>query len=184
MANPGASSDFWWNWGVNAAVAIGTIAAALVALFGQIFRSKFWPPQLSLRLISLDGVKTPVVVTWAEDNEIRQRSEEARYYHLRVANSRRWSPANHVQVILLQVEEPGPTDTLQVTWTGAMPLRWQHQELFPASRTIGAPADVDLCSVVKNKWLQLHLLIKPFNLETERRGPSVSSCIIAPGKGR
>jgi hypothetical protein len=49
-------------------------------------------------------------------------------------------------------------------WTGPIPLGWRHQQLFPTSRTIGASADVDLCSVIKEKWLQLHPMIVPFNL--------------------
>jgi hypothetical protein len=165
----GMNDSFWWNWWVNAAVAVATFAAVLVALFGQAFRGKFFPPKLSLRVLNQDGERTTVLLRWREGNEVKERSEDARYYHLRVMNSRRWSPAAHLQVVLLQVEEPGPNEKLQVTWSGAIPLGWRHQELFPPARTIGAPADVDLCSVVKDKWLQLHLLVRPFNLEVERR---------------
>lgn len=97
--------------------------------------------------------------------------EDSRYYHLRVSNARRWSPATQVQVVLLQVEEPAANEEFQIIWTGAIPLEWRHQQLYPVTRPIGAPADVDLCSVIKNKWLQLHLLIEPFNLEVRRREP-------------
>ncbi len=79
------------------------------------------------------------------------------------------SPAHQVQVLLLQVEEPAANGDLQITWTGAIPLGWRHQQLYPPARTIGAPADADLCSVVKNKWLELHPLVVPFNLEVRRR---------------
>jgi hypothetical protein len=34
---------FWWNWWLHLAVAVGTIGAVLVALFGQAFRAKFFP---------------------------------------------------------------------------------------------------------------------------------------------
>jgi hypothetical protein len=36
-------SSFWWNWWINAAVAVATFLAVLVALFGQAFRAKFFP---------------------------------------------------------------------------------------------------------------------------------------------
>jgi len=168
MPDPQTCAEFWWNWWVNAGVAFATLAAVLVALFGQAFRAKFFPPILTMRLLSADGEKTIARLAWQEDGQINERMEDCRYYHLRVSNARRWSPANQVQVVLLQVEEPGPNGDLRIMWTGAVPLGWRHQQLFPSARTIGAPADVDLCSVVKGKWIQIHPLVTPFNLEVQK----------------
>jgi len=165
---PCGGADFWWNWAANAGVALATFTAAAVALFGQAFRAKFFPPKLSLRLLSAEGEKA--VVQWHEGDKIRK--EDCRYYHLRVSNARRWSPANQVQVMLLQVQERAANGEFQITWTGAIPLGWRHQNLYPLSRTIGASADVDLCSVVKDKWLQIHPLVEPLNLEIRRRQAS------------
>lgn len=153
--------QFWWNWWVSVAVAFGTIFAALVALFGQAFRIKFFPPKLTLDLVSADGEKTM-------HRHPNGTGEPVRYYHLRVANSRRWSPANGVSVVLLQLEEPGPDGQLQIKWTGDVPFGWRHQQLFPIARTIGAQADIDLCSVTESRHLQLHLLLTPFNLQAMR----------------
>lgn len=168
---PDPNAAFWWNWWVNAAVTLATFAAVLVALFGQAFRAKFFPPKLSMRLLNVEGEKAVARLQWRENGEIRERMEDCRYYHLRVSNARRWSPANQVQVLLLQVQERAANGDFQITWTGAIPLGWRHQQLYPLSRTIGASADVDLCSVVKDKWLDIHLLVKPFNLEVQRREP-------------
>lgn len=168
MPDPVGSSEFWWNWWVNLAVAVGTLAAVLVALFGQAFRAKFFPPKLSLTLLNPEGEKTRVHLRWQDGREIKERMEDCRYYHLRVSNARRWSPANQVQVQLLQVEEPAANGALQITWTGAVPLGWRHQQLYPAARTVGPDADVDLCSVVNDKWLEIHPLVAPFNLEVRR----------------
>ena len=162
-------TQFWWNWWINFAVASGTFVAALVALFGQAFRAKFFPPKLSLQILNPDGEHAKELLRAEIGGESRERFEAARYYHVRVTNSRRWSPATQLQVILLQIEEPGSNDQLHVSWLGAVPLGWRHQELFPPARTIGAPADVDLCSVVKGKWLRLHPLVQPFNLEAVKR---------------
>lgn len=151
-------------------MAVGTIAAVLVALFGQAFRSKFFPPKLSLSLVNPGGEKTPVNLTWFENGEAKSRLEDARYYHLRVSNQRRWSPANQVQVFLLRVEEPGPDGELQTTWIGDVPMRWRSQESFPVARTIGPAADSDLCCVVKGKWLELLPLITPYSLTAKRSG--------------
>jgi len=100
-----------------------------------------------------------------------ERSENTRYYHVRVSNARRWWPANNVQVLVLQVEESVAGANMQVVWTGAVPLGWRYQEYYPAARTVGAPADVDLCSVGEGKWLQIHPLFVPFNLKVRREHP-------------
>ncbi len=158
------------TWSVQVAAGIGTLCAVLVALFGQAFRAKFFPPKLYLRVESPDGEKTRVRLKWLENNVEKERWEEARYYHLRVWNARRWSTANQVQVVLLRVEEPDAGGQYHVSWVGDVPLGWRHQAVFPTLRTIGPPAHVDLCSIVKDKWLQVHTLIAPFNLDVVRRG--------------
>jgi hypothetical protein len=56
--------------------------------------------------------------------------------------------------MLLRVEEPAANGEFQIVWTGAIPLAWRHQQLYPVARAIGAPCDVDLCSIVKDKWLE------------------------------
>ena len=93
--------------------------------------------------------------------------EDARYYHLKVSNSRRFSPAHDVRVVLLRVEEPGPNGELQVTWTGDIPIVWRHQAVFPILRTIGSEAYADLCSVRQSKILRIHPLIGPYNLKAQ-----------------
>ena len=165
--------QFWWNWWVSIAVALGTISAVLVALFGQAFRAKFFPPRLVLQIARPKGEKIKVQLTWFEKGEPKECWEDARYYHIRVKNTRRWSPANQVQIFLTRVEEPGPDRKFQVTWLGDVPIRWRHQEVFPPSRTIGPAADCDLCSVVKGKSLQIYPLVAPYNLNVKRREKSI-----------
>jgi hypothetical protein len=123
-------------------------------------------------LLSSSGVETEVTLTWLENGQQHDRREGARYWHLRVSNARRWSPAHQTQVVLLSVEEPDADGANVVVWTGDVPFRWRHQEVFPTLRTIGPDASADLCSVVKGKWLQLQTLIAPNNLEVIRRGPT------------
>ncbi len=160
---------FWLNWGVQFAVAVTTFAAVLVALFGQAFRAKFFPPQLTVSLADPEGEKTKVRLTSLEDGVQKERTEDARYYHLAVRNDRRWSPANQVQVVLLSVEEPGADGRFAPIWTGDLPLGWRHQQVLSGARTVGPMGHVDLCSIVRTKWLQLHPLVAPFNLEVIRR---------------
>jgi len=152
---------FWLTWSVEVAIAVGTIGAVLVALFGQAFRARFFPPQLKLGLVSTEG---EAVV----GRNTSGRTLKMRYYHLRVSNDRRWSPAHGVRIVLLQVEELGPDGMNQVRWTGDVPFAWRHQQLFPVERTIGAPSDLDLISVSEEPILTIHLLLEPLNLQVRR----------------
>lgn len=158
MDDPG----FWWNWGVQALVALGTIGAVLVALFGDFLH----PPKLRLSLDNPNGVFALVqhTVTDTGGGTFQSAAQDARYYHMRVTNHRRWFSAHHVQVLLLQVEALGQDNNVEVKWTGEIPLGWQNQALYPTARTIGHAASVDLCSVVRGQWLQLHPLMRPINL--------------------
>jgi hypothetical protein len=53
-----------------------------------------------------------------------------------------------------------------------VPIQWKHQTSIPAPRTIGPPSEIDLCAVVKGKWLQLNPLFKPLNIQDQYRGPT------------
>jgi hypothetical protein len=166
--------QFWAEWWVQFAAAVATFLAVLVALFGQAFRGKFFPPKLRSALADARGERTRVRLRWIEEQTPVEREEDARYYHLRVWNDRRWSPAQQTQVVLLRVDEPDAGGVLVPIWTGDIPLGWRHQSVTPLQRTIGPEAYADICSVVRGKWLQVHTLIQPNNLATVRR----AACIL------
>jgi hypothetical protein len=153
--------QFWLTWIVNLAIAIGTLGAVVVALFGEWIRAKMFAPRLALSLVSPTGERIPVTITSPGGES---RSEEGRHYRVRVVNERRWPRATQVRVHLIRLEEPGPDNQLQLKWAGEVPLRWTHQEIVPLERTIGPEATCDLCSVVKDKWVALHPIIMPTNL--------------------
>ncbi len=152
---------------VQAFIAIGTVGAVVVALFGQAFRSKFFPPKLSLNLVSEIVETTQVWLTppGVPKNALNVgRGEYARFYHVKVANHRQWSVAKHVQIVLLRVDEQASDGTHMMSWVGDLPLNWRHKEAFPTSRSLGSEATADLCSVIKDKWLDIETAVKPNNL--------------------
>ena len=100
-----SDQQFWWNWSVNLAVAMGTLLAVVIALFGEKLRAKFFPPRLKLELLRQEGEKTQLTRSTSGFVEV---VDDVRYYHLRTRNERRWSPASEVQVYLTRIEEPGP----------------------------------------------------------------------------
>jgi hypothetical protein len=98
--------------------------------------------------------------------------DDIRYYHLKIWNQRRWSPASSVQVFLTRIEEFGPDGLLQTNWAGNVPLRWRDQEFVPLVQSVGAAKDVDFCFVRKHEAkLTLMPLLNPNNLSRERIGP-------------
>ena len=145
-------------------VAMGTLLVVVVALFEEQRRARFVSPRLKLKLLRKKGKKTQLRTNLGEV------VDDVRYYHLQVWNERRWSPAEHVQVYLIRVDELGPSDELESAWVENVPIRWHDQEIVPLFQTIGAAKDCDFCRVEKKGGLSLMPLIVPNNLNARRQG--------------
>lgn len=161
---------FWLDWVVNALIAVGTIGAVIVALFGERLKARFFPPRLRVSLVNPLGVKTPVLLTWTDERGAEQRSTKpGRYYHVQVENAARWPKATQVQICIVRLEEPRPSGEFAITWTGEIPLQWELQAIHPLTRDVGRTATCDLCSVVQDKWLQLRTMIQVMNFQSTRK---------------
>jgi hypothetical protein len=64
--------------------------------------------------------------------------------------------AHRVYVWLLRIDQ-FPEDGSLSTWTGEIPLIWQHQNHIPGPRTVGNPANVDLFSISNERVFDLQL---------------------------
>jgi hypothetical protein len=149
------------------ALVCGGLGGAVFTWF--VSRQSRLPPRLRIQLLTDKGEKGVI-----ESQE--GYAEHVRYYHLHISNDRRlWSPADHVPVFLIRIEEPDAEGLFQLVWSGDVPMRWRDQEFFPVMRTIGPAAHADLCCVGEDKWLRLLPLFAPRSLETIKRG----SCRIA-----
>lgn len=142
----------WAAW----AGAIATFLAVLVALRLHI---AIFPPKLGVRLVSRDGVATPVTITTMKDNVVLSaRTERGRYYHVDLVNERyRWAVAANaaVHIIAVELEDASGKQFIEA-WTGAVPIVATYFGVHP-DKTLGAsPHRYDLCSVVKEKWVELH----------------------------
>lgn len=153
--------------------AIGTFLAVFVALFGEPLRKKLFPPRLRLILDEPAGLAVPIDVR-APDGCVRRTT--ARYYHVRVVNDRRWSPATACRVFISQIAENDASGRPVPKLTSAIALRWREWDtLGPEPRTVGAGAEVDLCSVVRGrgdneaKWVEFHPVVMPMAFEWRRR---------------
>lgn len=113
--------------------AIGTVAVAILAIWGDWVRTKLAGPQLVLSLLNTRGDLNPT-----------NYGQKQIYYHLKVENQRTWSPAKQVRVLVTGIKKRRPDGSyyaeqmiapLQLTW--AYP---QFHELFP---TIGTAETCD-----------------------------------------
>lgn len=161
--------QFWTNWIVQFAVAIGTLAAAIIALFGGWLRAHIVPPKLQLSLQNVRGVHSPCILTSPDGV---QRESESRWYHAKVENLKRWSPATQTQVLLLNIEEPDAAGRYQSIWAGAMPLKWRSFGYLSGGRTVGYPVECDLCSVVRDGWIEIHPVVVEFPMKAQRTAAS------------
>ena len=108
--------------------AIGTVTVAILAIWGDKVRAAIAGPKLELELQDARGNLT-----------VRDNQKKTVYYHIRLTNKRRWSPAKHVRVLITGIEKKRPDGTyfpepliapLQLTW--AFP---QFHELRPTIAT-------------------------------------------------
>ncbi|HVN01528.1 MAG TPA: hypothetical protein VMT68_15070 [Caulobacteraceae bacterium] len=151
----GSESQFWWNWGVSAIGAFGTVAAVIVALFGNRLQRWLFPPRLTVNLADSGGVKGGYTLIDAAGQRVES---EARWYHALVANPTRWPAVTQVQVALRQIEEVDALGKPCPIWAGDTPLQWAHKGDRPLLLNIGHAAEFDLFSVVKEGWLDIHPL--------------------------
>ncbi|MGC9994616.1 MAG: hypothetical protein ABSE79_04790 [Terriglobia bacterium] len=140
-----SDTQFCWYITVHAIQAAATLGVVLLALFGTQLRAWLWPPNLYATLADPEGEPTGYKGKDADGKEV---GEITHYFHLRVANSRKWSPATDVSLHLVAIEEPGPDDKLETRWVGNVEFPWRHRKHYPeAQRRIGKSIDYDLCTL-------------------------------------
>jgi hypothetical protein len=160
------SFDIW-----AALTAIGTLAVAVVAIWGDWIRARLAGPQITLALRDARG-----------DLTTRNDGRKEIYFHISVKNHRLWSPAEAVRVLVVGVAKRRPDGSylaepliapLQLTW--AFP---SFHELFP---TI---ADSDTCDFgaldEQTKVFRLTTYITPNNFRgTVIGGEAIRATLVA-----
>jgi hypothetical protein len=141
-------------------LAISTFLAVVVALFGENIRKRLFHPQIVISLRNPIGGE----LTTAKSQETTIKT---RYYHLKVDNKRKGEFANNTQVVLLGIEDFGPSGSLRPIWDGEVPLCWMNQNRANTNevRRIGRTAYCDLLSIDEKKRVFLHLQIRQYNLK-------------------
>lgn len=96
-------------------VAIGTVAVAILAIWGEKVRSIFAGPKLEIELYDSRGSLTS-----------RGNQKKTIYYYIRLINKRTWNPARRVRILVTELAKKRPDGTyfperlivpVQITWS-------------------------------------------------------------------
>jgi hypothetical protein len=143
---------------------LGTWAIAVLALWGDWFRSQFafLRPRLVLEPVGLSELVP-------QNNGLR-----ARYYHLRVRNMRpgRLPAAHEAQVLITRVDREDASGQPTPSFAETVPLAWVRGEIYPLLRTIGPEAEVVLLWVREDGWFQFQPIVLPNHFPPGGVGPA------------
>ena len=133
-------------------VALGTIAVAVLAIWGDLIRHKLAGPKLRLTLLDAEGTVTR-----------RRDGKKGRYYKLRAWNERKWSPARNVRVVLRSIFKPAADGTLTPQpLSGPLQLTWQW--IVPQYPSLGAGEEIcTFANLVQGEQFVLSPYVTPNN---------------------
>lgn len=133
-----------WTALFTGLAAFGTIAVAVMAIWGEWIRATLVGPKLRLEEHNFRG-------TVADLNIIdRMRGQligtkKTIFYHLRAHNSRPWVPAKNCRVMLRQVHRRGPDGNFHpVNLVVPLQYMWAPSEWSPTLQTVTDKEVVDL----------------------------------------
>lgn len=111
----------WIEIAIQALIAIGTLAVAVLAIWGEWFRGILAPPKLKIVPHTLEGSLTQLT-----------NGPPAYFYHLRVENERPWAIAKNCRVLLRALHKRGPDQQFHPL-PFAVPLQfvWSPSEAMP-----------------------------------------------------
>lgn len=118
-----------WSIIFQGLTAVGTITVTIMAIWGDWVRSHLVPPKLTIRAHNLRGNVTVFSSSHPDLNNKR-----VIYYHLKVVNSRPWSPAKNCRVLLRAIWRRAPNQQF-VTLPMVVPSQfvWAPAQLTPPS---------------------------------------------------
>src|SRR5438128_2628140 len=122
---------------IQGAIAFGTIAVAIMAIWGDWIRSVLAPPKLTIRL--------PLPVEDPTTFSTPSGSRQVMFYHLNVINQRPWLPARNCRVMLMGLTKRGPNGLFQpVTIPVPFQFVWAPAESTPPTITLLRQQFIDL----------------------------------------
>jgi hypothetical protein len=135
-------------------VAIGTVAVAILAIWGDKIKLKLGlGPKLKLSLADPNGEFINIT---SDDGA----TIPCRYYHLRVSNTNRWSPATNVRVVITGISNPA-ADNRYVSQPMDAPLHLMWSLSAFLDTTVGPDRFCNLGYLVKGEKFYLTPYVYP-----------------------
>ena len=140
------NSNMDWSLLFGALAAIGTVAVAILAIWGEWFRSKFAGPKLVLVPHNFRGTDTTLSV----HGGMKVQAYKAIYYHLKVKNNRRWASVKNCRVLLRQLHRRGPDGKFHAV-SLVVPLQfvWSPAEWAPTEQSFTDEAILDFGRLIE-----------------------------------
>jgi hypothetical protein len=141
---------------IDGFIAFGTVAVAVLAIWGDWFRSYLAPLALTLSEHTLDGEPTRFA-----------SGARAMFYHLKVINQRRWLPAQNCRVMLVGLSRRDPSGVFQpVPMAVSWQFVWAPAEFTPSTITLLREQVLDFGYLVESdtKFVP-RLYATPFNFQ-------------------
>jgi hypothetical protein len=139
---------------INGFIAVGTIAVAILAIWGDSIRARFVGPKLSL--VPHNNLKGEVVPLTNRPRAI--------YYHLKVVNARKTVSATNCRVLLNKIWRRIPNGAFQeVKFAVPLTFVWAPAEITPPYITLVKEHHLDFCRVCEGEHNILPLLLSYTN---------------------
>ncbi len=142
-----------WSLIIQGLVGVGTLLVAAIAIWGNLIRSCWSGPKLKVSLHNPMGELTKL-----------NDGTAVRYYHLRVTNSRKWSPAHNVRVLLTKIFQTAADGRwVDRSFSGPLQLTWQFPQFHVRFSFIGPDDISDLGRIIKGKQFTVTPYVVPNN---------------------
>ena len=151
--------------------ALGTVSVAILAIWGEGVRAWIAGPKLELELNDAKGDLIPY-----------GDGRKTYYYHLKVRNVRKWSPARSTRIMVVGIQKQSADGAFYPeSHIAPLPLRWSHQQFHELSPTVGPDDVCDLGHVDRDAdRFQLEVFYWPNNFAGHvKKGESMRVSIVA-----
>ena len=126
---------------INSFTAIGTIAVAILAIWGDSIRARFVGPKLSIVSHNLRGSVIPLT-----------NGPRSIFYHLKVVNARSTVSAKNCRVLLKKIWRKAPNGAFQeATLTVPLTFFWAPSEITPPYITLVKEQIIDFGILIEGQ---------------------------------
>ena len=131
-----------WGLVIQGLSAVGTIAVAIIAVWGEWIKSAVVPPKLKIEIHNTKG----------QPGVTGREGIETYYYHLKVINTRRWAPSHNSRVVLTEYYKLLPDGKWQQFVMTVEPVfKWAPSDQTKMFETVHSQFVFDFVKLTRGK---------------------------------